>query len=672
MGFQCLFIFGAQLSGPFTRLLSGQVDCGSLIRGTSFALAHEHAGECPIDTRFDMIDLETYAFTMKIEPGADCPPGIRVESWNFGLLTHDKVYQAFEPIGFGRLQKSAFDVSFPSLQFTSLFTDNFCLYLGIYDGKAFPKRFSFDGKSKVQVAYLASIEIGDSGMLSLPLKIARVEGNCSWMEVADIYREFSMRTKWYEKGLARQNARPDWIANVPLWLNSHWQINDVFEAQGGKPEVVLNRAREIRKLIKSDIPILLHWYEWDLLGYKDSDYANCSSGNVCGFDSHYPQYFPVRDGFAEAVQRLRDELNVFTVPYINGRLFDKSLPEWDAEKQVKESTVVLRDGRYVDENYGNDVHFAAMCPSTTYWQNLIAGVSNELTSFSVAGIYIDEVAAADPVACYNEEHNHAPGGGSSWTGGYNDMMDGVRSSVGSDKLIITESNVEQLIGSVDTFLTLVAYGDLDSLVPAFQYVYPGGVFVTAGAEFFQEDVLYGKGVGFIKKMMKMFMLGSQLGWMALGGRDNQRPPMDMLSVLRNPDNRHLLDSMMELIQLRSDIESFTSVFSRGNLVREISPYSYSWFAGLNILIIMCNPATDVESKIELNLNLSEFLGDVGPFETLERSGNDWITGDSDIVIDPFVKSLSAKPMSCSIVIVRPTLSLSLLQEQNSPPETEVA
>ena len=47
----------------------------------------------------------------------------------------------------------------------------------------------------------------------------------------------------------------------------------------------------------------LHWYEWDQLGYG-SNYTNCTSEVSCGFDTHYPEYFPVRKGFNESVKKM--------------------------------------------------------------------------------------------------------------------------------------------------------------------------------------------------------------------------------------------------------------------------------------------------------------------------------------------------------------------------------
>lgn len=44
-----------------------------------------------------------------------------------------------------------------------------------------------------------------------------------------------------------------------------------------------------------------HYYEWDTLGNKvaqfPDDNACDNTKGICGFDTHYPDYFPVRMGF---------------------------------------------------------------------------------------------------------------------------------------------------------------------------------------------------------------------------------------------------------------------------------------------------------------------------------------------------------------------------------------
>ena len=94
--------------------------------------------------------------------------------------------------------------------------------------------------------------------------------------------------------------------------------------------MVLNRVSQIAKRFGPGIggveaPLALHWYEWDTLGYKEgSNYTECESEITCGFDTHYPEYFPVRKGFQPALKKMQ-EIGIRVAPYINGRIFDKAL-----------------------------------------------------------------------------------------------------------------------------------------------------------------------------------------------------------------------------------------------------------------------------------------------------------------------------------------------------------
>ena len=103
----------------------------------------------------------------------------------------------------------------------------------------------------------------------------------------------------------------------------------------------------------------------------------------CGFDTHYPEYFPVRPGFGDAVAHLQGALGVRVAPYINGRIFDKRSEKWagdgaraHAAKQLASPALIANASdpaflaalRTYDEEYGSHAPFAVMCPHTAYWQ----------------------------------------------------------------------------------------------------------------------------------------------------------------------------------------------------------------------------------------------------------------------------------------------------------------
>jgi len=96
---------------------------------------------------------------------------------------------------------------------------------------------------------------------------------------------------------------PQWSYNITTWVNSQDPID---------PYDVLQNTVNVQNILGLDKDALaLHWYEWDTLGNQQISFPennHCentttnfnfdkSLGRVCGFDTHYPEYFPVRVGF---------------------------------------------------------------------------------------------------------------------------------------------------------------------------------------------------------------------------------------------------------------------------------------------------------------------------------------------------------------------------------------
>lgn len=108
----------------------------------------------------------------------------------------------------------------------------------------------------------------------------------------------------------------------------------------------------------------IHAYNWDLLG-RLSQYDNetlqgvgplpCENktsvtGKIspCGFDTHYPEFFPEKRGLDKLVKGYQD-LGMRVVPYTNGHLFDPVTVDWVPELAQKASVKLNR--RYHFRNY---------------------------------------------------------------------------------------------------------------------------------------------------------------------------------------------------------------------------------------------------------------------------------------------------------------------------------
>lgn len=118
-------------------------------------------------------------------------------------------------------------------------------------------------------------------------------------------------------------------------------------------------------------------------------------------------------------------------------------------------------------------------------------------------------------------------------------------------------------------------------MPSFSAVY-GGYYTAAGAEFFQadfessEDGSVSPGDVFAARLTTQFLTGAQLGWMSLGGRDNQNPPMGLFELLMDSEQ----DASIEFLKTLSNARSvLASTFNQGRASRDIE-YSVASVASL--------------------------------------------------------------------------------------------
>eukprot|EP00927_Polykrikos_kofoidii_P017927 TRINITY_DN18226_c0_g1_i1.p1 TRINITY_DN18226_c0_g1~~TRINITY_DN18226_c0_g1_i1.p1 ORF type:complete len:794 (+),score=114.91 TRINITY_DN18226_c0_g1_i1:108-2489(+) len=431
------------------------------------------------------------------------------------------------------------------------------VYFGAHDPAASHKTFHCDVDGSGRSALFSLVVTPPNAGLPLDTPYTVEYGvvlgvfRGDWWDAADMYRSWALaHATWTKQGPLRQRGNiPQWLYSLTTWVNSHWQGNDIFNVSGGDPVVLLGRISDIKARfdLESDA-LALHWYEWDTLGYKPgSNYSQCATEVTCGFDTHYPEYFPVRNGFEDSLQAMQ-RMNIRVAPYINGRIFDVATASWTRDtaeqwaSKTAEATLNATNLSTYKEQYGSKAEFNVMCPHTAYWQDTIANTVGRLVhEYGTDGVYIDQIAAAGPKLCWDPSHNHTLGGGSHWTEGYNQMLDKVRVQAGNDKLVLTESNAEPFMKGINLYLSLVAFysGDLPSepmpssgsvIVPAFQAVY-GGYVLSCGAEFFQAD--FEDPDVFAAKVAVMYIFGTQLGWFSLGGRDNQDPPMGIYENLMN-------------------------------------------------------------------------------------------------------------------------------------------
>ena len=535
--------------------------------------------------------------------------------------------------------------------------------------------------------------------------LSAAAGRPLWSEAALIYRQWALNeAPWASKTLAQRDELPEWYRLNSLWLNTHWQCHDVFNVTGGEPAVVKDMLAQMSSLF--EIPtIALHWYEWQ----QGPDPAPSKRYK---FDTHYPDYFPPRqpDLFRQTMKNLRTEYGVYTIPYINGRIFDVRSDTYLADngrKYCSEQVVTPKlRSEFVEENrknlspyvetYGSGAAFCVASPYTAYWQDMITDTVAELTnSWDVDGVYIDQIGEATPKECYDPVHGHTLGGGSYWTDGYEKMLLSIQKTMkakGDGYLppIVTENNAEVYMDLLQGYLTLTAFKkslaqsptsgkvSYPHMSPAFPAVY-GGYFIGFGAEWFLTD--FSDPDWFCGKLSAMLVSGSQLGWyslisivddptdscgdMGVGGKFQEPSSAELvefvrlLSVERVKAVSYLVDGhLARPVVLNPPSEVLTQTVSSKNMpvldYDEISSSAWQreWVAdGANILstmIILTGNTKNLTYLGEIKFDFSNYGYDNDALLSLSVVSD--TAGDSEPSVEP---ATLQGPVSSIPVKIRP-------------------
>ncbi|MCE5218174.1 DUF6259 domain-containing protein [bacterium] len=403
---------------------------------------------------------------------------------------------AFVPGGSGTLtanptqRLSNFDGLWPNgwctLQFGGYYDSLGGVYFAAHDGGATAKNLRFrrlgNGIGCEVSTPAPNTGVAKNDFASFPCVLEVFDGD--WFDAAQIYKTWAKKeTAWWpvqrEPGIAglkgMPRPTPQWMVEMPMWT-----------IMSGAPTNVLDPCLKLREYL--GVPLAVHWYSWHQIP----------------FDNDYPHYFPVKEGFAEGVRRLQ-EGGVRVMPYINGRLWDsdtddfKTLALPNATKDEK--------GDYYIEVYGSKEKLVPMCPTTKVWQDKVKEIVLRLTGpeYNVDGVYIDQVAAARPVMCFDATHGHPLGGGNWWTQkGYWPMLGDLVSRLPADKMLTTECNAEPYARWFDGYLTW--HFQSQDMIPLFAAVYGGRL------QMFSRSYGGSDKLSYRMKAAQEFVFGEQLGW----------------------------------------------------------------------------------------------------------------------------------------------------------------
>lgn len=361
------------------------------------------------------------------------------------------------------------------------------IYMAAHDPNAWDKTFIIEpGKEFYIETSVENMAVPGSDHKN-PFAVMMGIYRGSWMQGCKIYRKFALSAPWTSQGkISQRVSMPEALKNVGLWM----LVSSFIGPESGTLEQKNKPLLDAQKYF--GVPLAAHWYNW----------------HAIPFDTHYPHYFPTKPGIAEQARDLVSK-GLIIMPYINGRIIDISNDDFG-----EYSPYCAKDqaGKHYVETYGNGVKQAPMCSYTEFWQDKIADIVERLSKeVGVNAVYIDQIAAAGPVLCFDKSHGHPLGGGGWWVDGYRKMLKKVQNvahSTGGDMVITTECAAEPFMDGVDAFLTWIKPDDRE--IPMMTAVYSGySIYFASPAWFEHGDRAW------IMAQGRAFLWGYQNGWMGL-------------------------------------------------------------------------------------------------------------------------------------------------------------
>lgn len=448
-------------------------------------------------------------------------------SWEMDIQNQSKIYAVFEAdyprlcydsdrdtvlltsYGSGELREklgtAAIHIlqSYPSfnesMQFDALYqaSTRRGIYYAIHDGQGYHKRFVAEKQgcdSRIRLNASMPFEnltkAGNSGHLAGSTVWQLFDGD--WFDASMIYRDFVLNeAKWIpeitEKG---RTDVPEWFLKCPHW----WRVFVTPEDDWWQD--VITASEDL------GVPCTAHTYRWHQNPY----------------DNDYPHYFPAKLEYLNNIHYLQEK-GIHVMPYINGRLWDtrdRGMEDYQFTSLAKPWATKVLDGEPYTETYaarekdGSLVKNSIMCPTSALWQETQTDLVNRLFhEVGVDAVYIDQVAAAKPILCVDEGHEHPTGGGNWWVQAYGRLLQHIHRITPKDKALCSECTGEAYMKNFTSFLSWnwVRAGQ----VPAFSVVYAGYVPMVGrnyGGEANDEQ-----NNTFRIFCVQSLLFGEQMGWM---------------------------------------------------------------------------------------------------------------------------------------------------------------
>ncbi|MBI4559782.1 MAG: hypothetical protein HY706_19500 [Candidatus Hydrogenedentes bacterium] len=462
----------ANLTVAWTALMPGKVDVTMTVtvRGADLVWGLEASVKAQNCALWDITFPEIGSIARPEEVHS-----ITTAGW--GLIHDDLMHRP--------LNEGTYPSSQCSMPFAAVSDGETGVYVGSEDAEGYPLRL-FAGRAKGQPVVTLGMrhDIPDMGIAKsyrIPYSVATTAYVGDWYEAARQYRRAVQSAPWGRvPPLAERNDIPKWLINTDLWYIGSCDDEPTAKA-------VLDFAKYF------EVPVSAHVYTWHQIP----------------FDDHYPEYFPAKQGFRDAVSKVQ-KAGVAVMPYINGRLWDAATKSW-AESGAKDAAATNLNGDHYEEVYGSKVPLTPMCPTTELWQETVTQLVDRLVNeVGVRGVYIDQISAAAPRRCFAENHGHPRGGGSYWIQGYRDLLDRCRAVLPPRTALTTEENADPWNDLLDAFLMVNTQPRGGTIVPLYPAVY-GGRVVSFGFQYFS-GTDYEARYPLRLKFAQEFTFGSQLGW----------------------------------------------------------------------------------------------------------------------------------------------------------------
>ncbi|UCG59282.1 MAG: hypothetical protein JSU70_07180 [Phycisphaerales bacterium] len=371
------------------------------------------------------------------------------------------------------------------MQFMCAMRGTSAVYMAAHDPRAWDKSFVIEpGKEFYLRTNVEDMAVpGSDFEAPFPVMLGVYQGR--WMQACKTYRSFAVTTPWTSEGrLSDRASVPTILKDVGLWM----LVGGYIGPEGGTLQQKNKPLIDAQTYL--DVPLAAHWYNWHQIP----------------FDTHYPHYFPTKPGVPDQVRNLVAE-GLVIMPYINGRIVDISNDDFG---KYLPHTCKNQKGNHYVETYGNGVKQAPMCCYTRFWQDKVTQIVQRLgTEVGANAVYIDQIAAAGPVLCFDKSHGHPVGGGGWWVDGYRKMLKAVQQVAhgqGRDMIITTECAAEPFMDGVDAFLTWIKPDDRS--IPMTTAVYSGYTLYFGSPSWFQHGDR-----AWIAAQGRALIWGNQCGWM---------------------------------------------------------------------------------------------------------------------------------------------------------------